>query len=275
MDNFSGHYVKIYGKRWTALRESLLLPAITVPYSYSLIEPYYLDHASILAAKCLKLPKAADKLSDKEIITDNSPVILDACAAPGGKTLVIASQMDPGIKLLANEYSRERRRRLSLVLEKHLPLEKINQVSVTGFDAAAAAGRKSEQNRFAAILLDVPCSSERHVLQNASALNKWTPARPRYLAQRQWALLSAAFLLLAPGGSLVYSTCSINPAENDSVAERLIKKYGEQSGTENYCIIDKPGFSEGEETKYGRIILPDMSEGAGPLYVARFKKYLP
>ena len=240
----------------------MLLPAATVPYTEGLAAPYYLDRASILAARSLRLPN-----------TDTSSTVLDACAAPGGKTLVIASLLNEHVTILANELSDERRRRLAAVLDKHLPEKLRNRVQVTGFDAAAAAGRQSERCRFAAVLLDAPCSSERHVLQNKTALEKWTPSRPRFLASRQWSLLSAAFLLLKNGGSLVYATCSINMEENDRVAGRLLQKYQKNKPKNGeICILDKPDFSEGEETEYGRIILPDMAEGAGPLYVARFGK---
>jgi 16S rRNA (cytosine1407-C5)-methyltransferase len=104
------------------------------------------------------------------------------------------------------------------------------------------------------------------VIQSEKALKQWTPARPRFLAKRQWALLSAAFLLLAPGGSLVYVTCAINSEENDGVASRLLKKYGDSAA------IDKPDFAEGEETETGRVILPDRENGIGPMFVARFLK---
>ncbi|MDR1105070.1 MAG: 16S rRNA methyltransferase [Treponema sp.] len=192
--------------------------------------------------------------------------MLDACAAPGGKTLVIASALPPGFRLIANDISGERRRRLSDVLDRHLPAEKRGQVSVSGFDAAALGGRESERNRFAAVLLDAPCSSEAHVIRDPAALGAWTPARPRFLARRQWALLSAAFLLLSPGGVLVYVTCSLSPEENDGVAGRLPEKYGGE------VLFDIPAFEEGEKTRYGRIMLPDREGGLGPMYVARFRK---
>jgi 16S rRNA (cytosine1407-C5)-methyltransferase len=139
-------------------------------------------------------------------------------------------------------------------------------VRVSGFDAAAMGGKKSEQGRFRAVLLDAPCSSEAHVLGKAAALAAWTQARPRFLARRQWALLSSAFLLLAGGGSLVYSTCALTEEENDGVVRRLLEKYGAE------VIPDEPDFSEGEKTAHGRIILPDVSGGLGPMYVARFRK---
>jgi 16S rRNA (cytosine1407-C5)-methyltransferase len=168
--------------------------------------------------------------------------------------------------LLSNELSSQRRRRLSNVLDQHLSGERRGRVKVSGFDAAAAGSKKQERERFGGILLDAPCSSERHVLNDQGALAKWTPARPKFLAQRQWALLSSAFLLLSPNSSLVYVTCALSPEENDAVSKKLMAKYGE------LLSIDEPDFPEGEKTNYGRIILPDRCQGMGPLYVARFIK---
>ncbi|GHV81641.1 SAM-dependent methyltransferase [Spirochaetia bacterium] len=249
---FEAYYQTAYGSRWESLRQSLLEGAPPAAYTHNLTAPYLLDRASILAAESLRLP------ADEEI--------LDACAAPGGKSLVIASRLTAEARLLANELSADRRRRLVKVLDEHLDGSRRAQVTVSGFDAAALAGRKGEHGRFAAILLDAPCSSEAHVIQSDTTLTQWTPARPRFLAGRQWALLSAAFLLLGPGGSLVYVTCALAPEENDGVVLRLIKKYGEAA------IPDPPDFLEGEKTKYGRIILPDVCGGIGPMYVARFRK---
>jgi 16S rRNA (cytosine1407-C5)-methyltransferase len=214
--------------------------------------PYFLDRASVLASESLRIPDKGE--------------ILDACAAPGGKTLVIASRMGRDVTLLANELSGNRRRRLVNTLDEYAGNAIRGRITVSGFDAAALAGRKSERCRFAAVLLDAPCSSEAHVLRSESALKQWTPARPRFLAKRQWALLSAAFLLLAPGGSLVYVTCAINSEENDGVISRLLKKYGD------LAVFDRPDFTEGEKTETGRVILPDRENGIGPMFVARFLK---
>jgi 16S rRNA (cytosine1407-C5)-methyltransferase len=152
------------------------------------------------------------------------------------------------------------------VLDRHLSAEKRALVQVSGFNAAALAGKQGERGRFAAILLDAPCSVERHVIQSGKHLAQWTQARPRALAARQWALLSAAFLLLAENASLVYATCSLNPLENDGVVSRLLKKY------QGKAVLDRPDFTDGEATEYGRIILPDTAGGMGPMYVARFLK---
>jgi 16S rRNA (cytosine1407-C5)-methyltransferase len=249
---FEEYYLKLWGSRWVSLRESLLLPTPSISYEEGLVKPYILDRASVLAALSLRLP--------------DTGIVLDACAAPGGKSLVLASRMAAGVQLLCNELSRERRRRLKKVLDEHLDEEKRHQLRCSGFDAGKLGGKKKELNRFDAILLDAPCSSERHVIQNPKALDEWTPARPRSLSRRQWSLLSASFLLLKPGGSLVYVTCALSPEENDGPVSKLLEKYAEK------IKLDEPDFPDGERTKYGKLILPDSSGGMGPMYVARFEK---
>jgi 16S rRNA (cytosine1407-C5)-methyltransferase len=250
--DFEGYYTRLYGARWEGLKKSLSAEQGAVLFNEGLVRPYRLNYASVLAALSLPLPEKG--------------LILDACAAPGGKSLVIAGRMGADARLISNEFSRDRRRRLEEALNVHLDAETRRRVRVSGFDAAALGGKKSEQGRFQAVLLDAPCSSEAHVLGKAAALAAWTPARPRFLARRQWALLSAAFRLLAPGGVLVYATCALTEEENDGVARRLPEKYGPRAAVED------PGFTEGEKTAWGRIILPDQSGGLGPMYVARFRK---
>jgi 16S rRNA (cytosine1407-C5)-methyltransferase len=255
--DFEKYYFSLYGERWKDLRAGLFTESAAA-YGEGLTAPYFLNYASVLAAKSLRLPPGTG--------AGEKALILDACAAPGGKSLVLASLMRDNARLLSNELSPERRRRLSEVLNKHLSAEKRARVTVSGFDAAALGGRKNERGRFDAILLDAPCSGEQHVIKSQKALSAWTKARPGFLSARQWALLSSAFLLLKPGGSLVYSTCALTPVENDGVAGKLLKKYKGEAG------LDEPDFDEGEKTEYGRIILPDTNKGLGPMYVARFRK---
>jgi len=252
---FEERFGVLFGERWPGLKAALLGEGDAVDYRDGLREPYRLDSASVAAAMALRLPAAGE--------------ILDACAAPGGKSLVMASRMAPGTRLLANELSSDRRRRLSDVLDRHLPPASRVAVTVSGFDAAAAGGRLSERGRFAAVLLDAPCSSERHVLKDSAALAAWTPARIKFLSRRQWSLLSSAFLLLAPGGSLVYATCALSPEENDGPMRRLFDKYG--AAVE---LDELPGGGGAERTEFGLHFLPDSAAGAGPLYVARIRKRL-
>ncbi len=256
---FLRRYELLFGDRFPGLAAALSGPPDSVEYSEGLARPYRMDRASVLAARSLPLPEAGR--------------VLDACAAPGGKSLVLASRMAgrPGLSLTSNELSADRRRRLRDVLALHLPPGLAARISVTGFDAAARA--RKEREAWDAILLDAPCSSERHVLASPPHLAAWSEARVRNLAARQWSLLSAAFLLLKPGGSLVYSTCALSPEENDGVAGRLAAKYGDRAAYDPLSIeeagSDTPAF---ERTEFGILVLPDVSRGAGPMYVCRVRK---
>ncbi len=249
---FERHYAAIYGERWTRLKAALLTPRQGVPFQQGLTAPYYLDPASILCAQTLPVKENA--------------VLGDFCAAPGGKTLVLASRLPPGATLIANEKSATRRTRLVNVLNRHLPEELRRRVMVRGWDAALFG--RSQPLSFDGILLDVPCSSERHLLEQPQYLQKWGPGRGKHLAIQALALAASALDSLKPGGYLLYSTCSLNPEENDGVWEKLLKK---RTCWEKIELKDLPG----ETTRWGKIILPDQHGGMGPLFFTLLRKNLP
>ena len=265
---FEAYYSALFGDRWPTLREALLQETQPVAFSVCSGKPYYLDQASIYAAQALPP------------IDEGS--YLDMCAAPGGKTLVLASGMGQEAHIQANELSRSRRARLLTVLAEHLPPDISTRIEVTGYDAATLP--RYRQAYYDRILLDAPCSSERHVITDAKYLACWTPARVKMLAQRQWALLSAAFLLLKPGGFLVYATCALADAENDGVVQKLLKKYGKEAAVHNGAAAAPyaadTGTAAGNDTKliasektlFGRRFLPDTCTGAGPLYFSLIEK---
>ena len=256
-DDFESYYCGLFGSRWQALRASLLESPNQVAWQKKMGKPYFLDQGSVEAA--LALPPCV------------SGKVLDMCAAPGGKTLILAGNLDEESVLTANEISRERKNRLVSVLDQHLEPEIRKQVTVTCRDASRWS--RFEQNAYDRILLDAPCSSERHVLSSPAYLAEWSPARIRNLASRQWALLSGAFLVLKEGGYIVYSTCALATQENDGVVERLLKKYP----TALICdplnaVQDASVNSKSEKTAYGRHVLPDTSASSGPLFYALIKK---
>lgn len=278
---FNSYYKEIFGERWEVLKEALLKESVPVPYNLSKIKgeedgelrTYYLDAASILAAFSLPL-KGAEK-------------ILDLCAAPGGKTLVISSLMDEDSKLTSNERSAERKHRLSKVVEEHIPSRIKENITVTCSDGAVWC--KTKSNCFDRILLDAPCSSERHVLQDEKYLAQWSPARIKTLSMEQWALLSSAYRMLKDNGILLYSTCALAPKENDEVIERLFKKFDDcvnlSFESEKYqnlkndeaklqLFTDNVSLPDFERTKYGYQILPDKQNGAGPIYFSIIMKKL-
>ena len=252
-DGFEIYYSSMFGERWPILKASLLKESKAVAYDKNLTKTYYLDYASVQAA--MALPSLEDGCC------------LDMCAAPGGKTLVLLNKM--GGEIQANEISAERRNRLIRVLDEHVQEKDRNRIKVSSYDAARMP--RYGHGVYERILLDAPCSSERHVLQNEKYLKQWTEARIKNLVQRQWALLSAAFLLLKPAGFLVYSTCALSDAENDNLIERLLSKYKDKVET---VLIPQDSFVPiaPEKTKYGYRFLPDLADGSGPIYFSLIKK---
>ncbi|RMG19827.1 MAG: RsmB/NOP family class I SAM-dependent RNA methyltransferase [Deltaproteobacteria bacterium] len=208
-----------------------------------------MDLASVLAARALDV-RPGDQ-------------VLDLCAAPGGKTLVLAARLGDG-SLVANDRSAARRRRLRRVLDLYLPPELRARVRVTGHDARRWG--LHEPARYDRILLDAPCSTDRHVLADPAALARWSPARPRQLCTLQRAMLASALDALRPGGTLVYATCSLCPEENDGAIAWLHRK---RPG--RFEVLE-PGGSRGSPTEFGCFLRPDRDGGSGPLYFARLRR---
>lgn len=290
-DGFEKFYGNIYGERWQRLRTALLAETKPVAFYAGGSEKYFLDVASITAASTLPLENATD--------------VLDMCAAPGGKTLVLASRMKSDAHLTSNDRAMPRVRRLEQTCDSCLPPEVRARVSVTCSDAAKLC--KTQNECYDAILLDAPCSSERHVLKDAKELAKWSPARIRQVATLQWSLLSCAFRLLKSGGFLLYSTCAICDDENDKMISRLLERFptaklsneiaaseknlrfadahalaNESASADASALADASPIANSsaysgllplaDKTRFGNIILPDASDGAGPIYFSLIKK---
>jgi 16S rRNA C967 or C1407 C5-methylase (RsmB/RsmF family) len=136
------------------------------------------------------------------------------------------------------------------------------------------------EEKFDAILLDAPCSSERHVLADKKYLSEWSFSRIKTLSMAQWALLSSAWRMLKEEGYLLYSTCALSPNENDNVISRLIKKFDNLKILEpkislNYKKFTEKSLPDYEKTEFGAHILPDTTQGAGPLYFCLLQKSAP
>jgi 16S rRNA C967 or C1407 C5-methylase (RsmB/RsmF family) len=282
---FEEFYSDTFKDRWPGLRESLLikekqvhrLNQFATPNSStgrigrslissqltdvqrdpetSLLQSYVMDPASIIVAEALKAQP-----------DDHT---LDMCAAPGGKTLILAEHLKMGEgQLIANEISKGRRDQLIKVIQQYVDRTTRDRVRVSGKDGGLFT--KSHPESFDKILLDAPCSGERHLLQNQKELSLWSKSRTEKLAQRQYALLTAALICLKPQGRLVYSTCALSPEENDHVLQKLLKK---KEGfqiltTAEECLPKMQGFEVSiERTEYGHQVLPDRN-GFGPLYWA-------
>lgn len=260
-EGFEAYYSNLFGERWQSIKESFSLEPDYAEWKAGGEKPYFLDSASVRAAVSLPLENAMD--------------ILDLCAAPGGKTLVLASNMNSEANLLSNERSPERKNRLANTVRDCLPPEIQERVTVICKDGAQMCLKNEE--KFDAILLDAPCSSERHVLADPKYLSEWSPSRIKTLSMAQWALLSSAWRMLRPEGYLLYSTCALSPDENDNVVAKLLKKFDNAKLCEpkislNYKNFTQSELPEYEKTEFGAHVLPDKAGGAGPLYFCLLQK---
>lgn len=278
-EGFNTYYSQIYGERWNNIKNAFTNESAYTKFEIKghdvpQEEIYFLDKASFFAASILPL--------------ENASTILDMCAAPGGKSLVIASRMEDNATLVCNERSAERRNRLIKNLKLQLPESIYSRTSVTGYDGSLLC--RNNREVYDRIFLDAPCSSERHVFNSLPHLQQWTAARTKNLSFTQWSLLSSAFLLLKENGILVYATCSLSPEENDKVVEKLLKKYknaeilpfdakhldAHSLGVNSLEVSDLINELElvVEKTSVGYHILPDVSKDAGPIYFSLVKKII-
>lgn len=249
---FFDYFEKIYGDRWPVLLEALKGEGQAVKLQFGeALEPYFLDEASVFAARTLGVEPGDD--------------VLDMCAAPGGKTLVIASMLKGVGSLQSNDRSPDRRNRLRHVIENTLPDAWRGIINVTGYDGMKFGLHKKES--YDKILLDAPCSSDRHVLNSPSHLEVWSEKRVKRLSVEQGALLASAVDALRPGGVIVYGTCALSPLENDAVVAKILKKRPSME------VVTIENIPEGaDRTELGVHVLPDRACGCGPIYCAKMRK---
>lgn len=149
--------------------------------------------------------------------------ILDCCAAPGGKTAILAER-NPKSALLACDVSRRR-------LDEMRGLLRNVRGARISYEASDAA-KMAYDRVFDLVLCDVPCSGTGTIARNPEIRHRLEPAEFPRQHSRQVAILLSALRTLKPGGRLVYASCSLEPEENESVIQDCL------SGRPEYSEID-------------------------------------
>ncbi|MBA4494592.1 RsmB/NOP family class I SAM-dependent RNA methyltransferase [Paenactinomyces guangxiensis] len=169
---------------------------------------YYIQDASAMAPAEALEPQPGEK-------------VLDLCAAPGGKTTQIAAAMRGEGLLVANEIDGKRIKALVENLERcgvtNAVVLNENPIRLT----ARFAGF------FDRILIDAPCSGEGMFRKDNDACERWSLRAVEKCGDLQLEILTSAAPMLRPGGRLVYSTCTFNPTENESLIGRFLKQHPE------------------------------------------------
>ncbi|PKC69957.1 hypothetical protein RhiirA1_439689 [Rhizophagus irregularis] len=228
--------------------------------------------------KLFNIKNSFDDFYIKQYVTkalDIQPndIVLDLCAAPGGKSLAILQHLlnnneqinnknEGRGMLIANEINNKRFHRLLQVIKSYIPF-KYHQYQIK-----LVKNSPMENYCYDKILVDAPCSSERHLINDQKELLMWKKSRSNNFSKKQYKILLGAVKALKVNGILVYSTCSISNLEND----RVIKKILENSWVRLEVIKRKSGWEIGEETEFGWIILPDKNDGWGPMYFSILKR---
>ena len=145
--------------------------------------------------------------------------VLDLAAAPGGKSTHLLSYLDNTGLLVSNEINPKR----SKILVENIERFGARNVVVTNTSADKLA--KVFKNYFDTIVFDGPCSGEGMFRKDPDAIQYWHKDYPSELAQLQKDILSDGLKMLAPGGQLIYSTCTWSPEENEGVVAWILENY--------------------------------------------------
>lgn len=237
----------------------------TITPQADLLSYYLLDGASILPVLALDLRP--------------NDICADYCAAPGGKALAMLMTLKPKY-LLCNDSSQSRLVRLSRVIKQYIP--DISYVRSTLEISGNNARALVKPDAFDKILVDVPCSNDRNsveVIENNIFKRARTEERLQ-LPSIQTEILRAALKSLRPKGSVVYSTCTMSPLENDNVVKRALIKLQEEGSPLRFAVINlkeayrpfRGLFRFNTKFTYGQQVVPNICSNFGPMYISKIKR---
>ena len=194
--------------------------------------------------------------------------ILDLTAAPGGKTTEMASIMNGKGYILANELDKLRCERLKYNVE----MQGADIVEVVNGRGEKIGENYKEQ--FDKVLLDAPCSGEgRFTIYNVQSYKQWSMKTVNELVKTQKKLFKSAYEALKPGGTLVYSTCTLNKLENEQIIDWALNNFNiKQERIDLDIKPSVPAFSNGFDKNVGKAIRILPSKDMEGFFVAKFTK---
>jgi 16S rRNA (cytosine1407-C5)-methyltransferase len=145
----------------------------------------------------------------------------------------------------------------------------VGNCALSHFDGAIFGNYMFES--FNSILLDAPCSGEGTVRKDADALKNWSIESNIEIAQVQKSLIKSAFYALKPGGTLVYSTCTLTPLENQHVCDYLLSEFGDYIAPEPLSDLFE-GASKATTAEGYLHVWPQTFDSEG-FFIAKFKKH--
>lgn len=192
------------------------------------------DRAELSASGIIVLQDLASIVAGLVAAPKPGERVLDLCASPGNKTTHLAAQMENKGEIYSVELSRAR----LLQWER----EVIRTGCVIATPIRADAANLPLHNQMDVVLVDPPCSNTGVFARNPASKWRTSPPRLSELASKQATILQAASEHLAPGGTLVYCTCSVLPEENEFIVETFLKRNPEFRLVPQTPLIGSPGL---------------------------------
>ncbi len=196
--------------------------------------------------------------------------VLDCCAAPGGKSTQLAALIGDEGLLVANEYESKRAR----ILQSNVERMGCRNAVVLNLDTKYLAERYP--GFFDLVVVDAPCSGEGMFRKNSLAIEEWNPENVLMCSERQKEILSNAVRCVAPGGCLLYSTCTFSLEENEYNVDWFLEHYSDFAlvdVTDGLKKVTSDGISypsaRADMTKTRRFY-PHKSRGEGQ-FIALFR----
>lgn len=197
------------------------------------------------------------------VVLDSKPKdrILDMCAAPGSKSTHIADITDNKAEIIANEVDINRTNSLRNVVEQF----GADSVKVTLSDGRDFG--KKYPDYFDKVLLDAPCSGEGLIyMRGVKPLRFWSIKKVKASTSMQKELIESAFITLKTGGTLIYSTCTLEPEENEGVVTELLEKH-KNAKVVDIDIVNSENFSD-----FRKHISSGITKWSGNIYDLSVKK---
>ncbi|XP_077150220.1 tRNA (cytosine(34)-C(5))-methyltransferase, mitochondrial [Ranitomeya variabilis] len=198
--------------------------------------------------------------------------VLDLCAAPGGKSVTLLQCASPG-HLHCNEPDIHRSRWMRETLESFVPSLYMNAISTSELDGRLVG--KLHAKSYDKVLVDAPCSNDRSWLFSSDAEQAAERISQRkVLPEIQTALLRSAIHALRPGGSVVYSTCTLSEAENSAVVSNILNSCRDVIPVDLSDMANTLSheFTFAAHVTHGLLVLPHTGKAWGPMFVSKFIK---
>ena len=232
---------------------------------FNVDEVYYLSNGNILTHEEFKkgniiIQDASSYLAVRNLDITDEDIVLDACAAPGGKSLAILQKYNPK-KLIATDIHEHKIEILNKLKNKY----KYNNFEIKLNDAREIEKLNSQ---FDKILLDVPCSGLGVLRKKPEKIYDLTNEQIKLLKKLQKKIFDSGYKALKSGGILVYSTCTFSKNENTNNVESFLEKYDDLEMME-VLVPENVNVTKDE---FGGVYINYKNMYLDGFYIAKFKK---